>query len=28
MAILGGVGEAGYTRISLLSQPKPKSSPQ
>jgi biopolymer transport protein TolR len=28
MAILGGVGEAGYTRISLLSQPKPKSPPQ
>jgi biopolymer transport protein TolR len=27
MAILGGAGEAGYARISLLSQPKPQASP-
>jgi biopolymer transport protein ExbD len=27
MEILGGVGEAGYKRISLLSQPKPEGTP-
>ncbi len=27
MSVLGGASEAGYTRISLLSQPKPQASP-